>query len=245
MNNYTVYIHTNNENGLKYVGITSRQPEARWRGGHGYRKQSVFWNAIVKYGWDNFTHEIVATGLTEEEAWQLEKALILKYDTTNRYKGYNRSTGGESGAKGVEKTEKNKKATSAALKRLWSDEGFKARHRTATQAMNKLPEIRRKRSEHQKGRTLSEETRRKISESKTGVQIGPFTEEHKKRLRKHHSGGAEKKPVLCVETGEVFSCIKEAESKTGINKKQISNCCRQIPHYNTAGGYTWKFAEVV
>lgn len=58
------------------------------------------------------------------------------------------------------------------------------------------------------------------------------------------SGGAEKKPVLCVETGEVFSCIKEAANQTGINKKQISNCCRGVPHYNTAGGYTWRFAKV-
>lgn len=244
MSNYTVYIHTNTANGMKYVGITSKRPEERWQGGHGYRKQAVFWNAIVKYGWDNFTHEIVATGLTDEAAWKLEQALISKYDTTNRKHGYNRSVGGECGAKGVGRSEKNKKATSAALKRLWSDEAFKERRKAATREMNKSPEIRKKRSESQKGRTLSEETRRKISEAKTGVQIGPFTEEHKRRMKENHGGGAEKKPVLCVETGEVFSCIKEAANQTGINKKQISNCCRGVPHYNTAGGYTWRFAKV-
>ena len=81
MSNYTVYIHTNTANGMKYVGITSKRPEERWQGGHGYRKQAVFWNAIVKYGWDNFTHEIVATRLTDEAAWKLEQALISKLGT--------------------------------------------------------------------------------------------------------------------------------------------------------------------
>lgn len=245
MSNYTVYIHTNNANGLKYVGITSRKPEERWQGGHGYRKQAVFWNAIVKYGWNNFTHEIVAAGLTAEAAWELEKALIARYNTTNRRCGYNRSVGGESGANGVEKTERNKAATSAALKRLWSNPDFRERHSKRTTEFDKLPETRAMRSASQIGRVMTEETRRKISNAKQGHKLGPFTEEHIQKLRDNHGGGAEKKPVLCVETGEVFTCINEAASKTGINKKQISNCCRCVPHFNTAGGYKWKFAEVV
>ena len=93
MKNYSVYVHTNRANGFRYVGITAQKPEARWQGGHGYQKQAVFWNAIVKYGWDNFDHDIIAAGLSAEEAWTLEKELIERYNTTDRKHGYNRSSG--------------------------------------------------------------------------------------------------------------------------------------------------------
>lgn len=92
-NNYTVYIHTNKVNNKKYIGITSRTPEERWMSnGLGYRGQG-FYNAINKYGWDSFKHEIVATGLTKDEACLMEMNLISEYNTNEN--GYNQSLGGE------------------------------------------------------------------------------------------------------------------------------------------------------
>ena len=74
-NTWTVYIHTCNVNQKSYVGITSKPPNIRWKNGEGYKTQ-VFYRAIQKYGWDNFTHKIIATNLTEQEAKQvLEKML--------------------------------------------------------------------------------------------------------------------------------------------------------------------------
>ena len=72
---WTVYIHTNNINGKKYVGITSRDVKLRWQNGLGYKK-CYFANAIQKYGWDNFSHEIVYENLSKEEAFLKEKELI-------------------------------------------------------------------------------------------------------------------------------------------------------------------------
>lgn len=48
---FFVYVHTNKINNKKYVGITSKErPELRWgKNGYGYAN-SVFYNAIVKYG---------------------------------------------------------------------------------------------------------------------------------------------------------------------------------------------------
>ena len=81
--NYYVYIHTNKINGKRYVGQSRQAPIKRWHiNGTGYKPKknnvSRFWNAIEKYGWDNFEHEIIASNLTLKEANQFETLLITK-----------------------------------------------------------------------------------------------------------------------------------------------------------------------
>ena len=88
----------------------------------------------------------------------------------------------------------------------------------------------------------SEESKRLMSEHRKGKGLHSFSEEHRRNMRKHHAGGADKKSVMCVETGVVYESINDAARKTGINKKMISGCCRKVPHYNTAKGYHWQFA---
>lgn len=122
MSNYSVYIHTNKLNGKRYVGITCQKPEYRWNNGNGY-KNCHFRHAIDKYGWDSFEHEIVAEGLTKDEACQLEVELIAKYNTTDRAFGYNRSTGGEHTFAGTEYTEERReKVRKSNHTRVISDE---------------------------------------------------------------------------------------------------------------------------
>ena len=65
---YTVYQHKNKINGKNYFGITSKNPEERWKKGEGYKSSPHFYLAIKKYGWDNFEHNILFEGLTKEEA---------------------------------------------------------------------------------------------------------------------------------------------------------------------------------
>lgn len=89
---WTAYVHTNKINGKTYVGITRCSVEDRWKNGRGYSTQP-FYRAIQKYGWDNFTHEIVASGLTRDEAESLEIELIEKLDSTMDGHGYNVSRG--------------------------------------------------------------------------------------------------------------------------------------------------------
>lgn len=95
--NYCVYMHINKINNKKYIGITGRKPEKRWLHGNGYKGSTYFWNAIQKYGWDNFDHEILYVGLTKNEAEQYEINLIKQYDTTNDDYGYNIRYGGSCG----------------------------------------------------------------------------------------------------------------------------------------------------
>lgn len=97
---YTVYMHEHRENGKKYIGITCQNVYERWGNGKCYKQASYFRNAIDKYGWDMFRHEILYTDLAYEEACRLEMELIAKYRTNEREFGYNNSIGGEKGALG-------------------------------------------------------------------------------------------------------------------------------------------------
>lgn len=91
---FTVYLHRNKLNGKVYVGITSKSPKRRWKNGNGYCDQSLFWNAIKKYGWESFDHEILYENLTQMEAESLEQQLIAKYRSNDREYGYNLANGG-------------------------------------------------------------------------------------------------------------------------------------------------------
>ena len=98
-NNYCVYIHKNKINGKVYIGITRTSVEKRWgKNGNGYKpyygRKNYFWNAIQKYGWDIFEHEILHKNLSKELAEKIEISLIKKYDSTNPKKGYNIQNGG-------------------------------------------------------------------------------------------------------------------------------------------------------
>ena len=39
---------------------------------------NIFFNAILKHGWEEFTHEILFTDLSKDDAEQIEKRLIKK-----------------------------------------------------------------------------------------------------------------------------------------------------------------------
>ena len=93
-NNYCIYAHISPSN-KAYIGITCQKPNRRWHGGSGYREQPKFYNAIKKYGWDNFKHIILFENLTESQACELETKLIEQYDSIKN--GYNQTNGGTIG----------------------------------------------------------------------------------------------------------------------------------------------------
>jgi hypothetical protein len=86
-------MHTNKINNKKYIGITSRKVNERWRNGNGYKENKHFWNAIEKYGWDNFSHEILIENISLKEAFKQELEFSTKYDTINPDFGYNNIVG--------------------------------------------------------------------------------------------------------------------------------------------------------
>ena len=96
---YTVYLHRNKINGKVYIGITGIEAQKRWANGRGYKtkgknQSGYFYNAIKKYGWENFDHEILYSGLTKQQAEEKEIELIRQYQSCNREYGYNIESGG-------------------------------------------------------------------------------------------------------------------------------------------------------
>lgn len=130
---YIVYKHTC-PNGRAYIGITKQGLERRWRSGTHYDYNRRFFLAIVKYGWDNFKHEILESGLTYEEAKRKETEYIEKFQTSDERFGYNQTlgVGGKGYTKSLETREKislahrGKKLSPEHCRRI--SEGQKGKH---------------------------------------------------------------------------------------------------------------------
>lgn len=204
--NYTVYIHISPSNKY-YIGITSMIPEKRWgNDGVGYKGQA-FYNAIKKYGWNNFTHEIIATNLTKEQAEQMEIKLIAKYKSVDSKYGYNVQNGGSSNGKHTEETK------------------AKIREYNRNKKLSKETKI--KISSKNKGKVLTETHKEKISKALKGDK-NPFfgkkhTEETKRKMRNAQTGSKNhnSKRVIC--NNIIFVSVKECADYYGVNDKVMRN----------------------
>ena len=94
MNNYIIYKYTSPSNKI-YIGQTNRTLQKRANHGKGYIHSSYFYAAIQKYGFENFTCEILREGLTLEEANYWERYYIQFYKSNIRKNGYNIAPGGD------------------------------------------------------------------------------------------------------------------------------------------------------
>ena len=248
LNIYTVYKHTlpkeisGKDNDMIYIGITSWKPEKRWQNGRGYYKQPHFYNAIQKYGFDNFLHEILFECLTKEEAEQKEIELISKYQSNNREFGYNIANGGNCvGTMAQETKDKISKANMGNQ--------YGKGHVLSEEHKRKISEA-MKGNQHSKGLKMTEhvkkillesrqneEVRRKISNALTGKKQ---SEEHRRKNSESHKGIGGKK-VVCIETRVVYSSIRDASKQLNLKGHHISTCCSG--NRQTCGGFHWCYAE--
>jgi group I intron endonuclease len=94
---YTIYKITNKIDGMSYIGVTRRDLKVRLKEhcglNHGYRTK--LGSAIVAHGIDSFTIDPLAKATSVDEAKELEKSYIERFDT--RKNGYNVRAGGEGG----------------------------------------------------------------------------------------------------------------------------------------------------
>jgi len=222
-NKYTVYAHINTANNKMYIGITGSKPEKRWSNGKAYKYNSYFTRAINKYAWDNFQHEIIAEHLTEHEAKNFEILLIEKLNLTNRDLGYNLTKGGES-SNGLIHSEESKEKI--RIKNSGKNNFFYGKHHTEESnqknreahlgeksvwyGKHHTEEEKRKIGEGNKGKIVSDETRKKSSISHMGKSVGTENFNSKK--------------VICIDTGIVYDFIRKATKELNLDKSGISAC---------------------
>lgn len=201
--------------------------------------------------------EIVADGLTEEEAKNFERVLIKELDTMNPEHGYNLTSGGEmvpgyrysemarkkmsEKKQGVFDGEKNPmygKHQSEETRRKISEKAKGRPSKMKGKHLNLSPEQKKHASEIRKGKghPMPESAKKKLSEQRKGV---PKSEESKKKLSETKRNQA--KEIYCVELDRVFRSMADAQDELNISLCTLSKCCTK--HNNTAGGYHWKFYE--
>ena len=223
---YIVYCHTNKINNKRYIGITSRKPERRWKNGEGYYHNQHFYSAIKKYGWHNFMHEILYCDLNKEDAWEIEKNLIKEYDTTNPEKGYNLGTGGEHGAEGSKRTAEQNKRKSKQMK-----------------VVMKNPDVIEKIKKNRIGMKFTDEHIENLRKSHIGKSPSnkgvPMTEKQKAVLRERKIDKMKK--VYCIETDMIYESIAEAARVLNVRPGNVQGVCEG--KRNHTGGYHFRYAD--
>ena len=223
MENYIIYKHTNKINGKVYIGQTCQDPETRYgSNGVGYRMCPYFYHAILKYGWENFDHEILFKNLSKEEANKIEIETIEKYNSRNPIFGYNLRKGGDGftteDSKALWANPEYRKTISEANKAVWANEEYHNKRSALYKEQWKDPEKRERRSKQAVKRWANEEFHEKA---------------HKAVL------SACATSVRCIETGEVFNAIVDACNKYNIHH---SNLVRAIRKGCRSGGVHWEYA---
>ena len=211
---YKVYKHTNKTNGKMYIGITGQKSvNSRWHRGEGYKECNVFYNAIKKYGWDGFDHEILFDGLTKEEAEAKEVELIALYHSNDGKHGYNVENGGHVNKYTEEQKEQMRQRN---LGKKHSEE-----------TKRKMSEVHKGMStQWLTGRKASDETRQKMSQSQSRTNNG-----RAKTVYQYKLDGS------FVEKYDYMDLIKDALNIT--STAHISQCCNG--KRKKAHGFMWSY----
>ena len=213
-----------------YIGITQQNPEARWQNGKGYKTNGHFYNAIKKYGWNNITHEIVADGLTQKQAEEIERKLIFQFKSYDKRRGYNMALGGH--ALSVESRKKIGQTRRARGYTSW------------TLGKHLTEETKAKISKANTGRTfsLSAEAKKNIAMAKTGDKNPNYGKAMPESLKRKLISINSKSVIQMTNDAEIeYKSAKDAETMTGVASCNITRACKGQRH--TAGGFRWRYAQ--
>ena len=172
-----IYKVTNKVNGKIYIGQTVRTLEQRkWQhldaAKHGCKTH--FYNAIRKYGEDNFVFEVIDEASSIQELNALERYYIAKFNCIKE--GYNMVDGGNNNVMFLDKV--------------------KQKHLESMRSAETRAKISKSMKEYRKEHPWTEEQKRKFAKSKYGNKNfagHKLTREHIEALNKSHY-----KKVYCI-----------------------------------------------
>lgn len=205
------------------------------------------YNAIQKYGWDNFDHIIFAENLEEQEAKHIEILLIALYKSNVRRwgkesEGYNETDGGD-GSLGFKHTENTKiylsTLHSIPIVQLDLQGTFIAEHSSMINASKTI-------GCHVSGisdccNNILNTYCGYIWALKSDYETGNYSIVKKMKERKPLKGVAVEQYDINGKLVDKYMSIASAARKNNINRSSIRDCCRG--KQKTAGGFIWKCAD--
>lgn len=214
-----IYIATNTVNTKQYVGQSTKYPHEHRGRIHEHRlanRKYLFHKAIRKYGFDNFTWEVIHyPGASQDALNAIERWHIAKLGSLVP-NGYNLETGGKSGGK--LSPEARAKISASHKGKTLSKE-----HRAKVSKVHKgkiiSPETRAKMSDAKRGKSPSPEHRAKISDARRGKPLSP---EHRAKISEGLRG--DKHPLY----GKTHS----SESRAKMSESQRNRRRREKNHPN-------------
>lgn len=224
-----IYKITNSVNDKSYIGFSCNEPiQGRIKDHLSGKGNQLIASAILKYGRDAFEYKILEANVFDAFLPDLEMYYIAKFNTVAP-SGYNLTHGGEGFGTPSEIVRRKISVANKGKKR----EPFSAEHR------HKL-------SEANKGKRLSAQTRRKMSESRRGEKHWNFgnpkgrrhSAETRRKISEAHKGkpkSTEMRHKLSeTKTGKPLSaahCARISESKSG---EKNPNFGKRHPDYTSA-----------
>lgn len=214
-----IYCIENLINGKKYIG-QSVDIQSRWvkhkselkNNSHDNDYLQKSWN---KYGEDNFKFYVMEF-CDIDRLDELEVYYIDLYETLNRDKGYNLTSGGSY----------NKRYSfETRLKMSQAQIG----HTVSAESRMKISKNHADCSGNNNGmygKKHTDEAKRKISEANKG----------RISFRRNRTN------VYCIELGKVFNDSTEAGKELNIDSSAVLKCCRG--ERKTCGGYHWEFINL-
>lgn len=186
------------------------------------------YNAIRKYGWDNFEYGIICNCSSIQELNQKETEYIIKYDT---YKsGYNMGLGGDNNV-------------------MFSEE-IKTKHSNIMNTKDVRNKISKTMKKFRQEKGFSKETRDKISEKLKGNEH--FKGKHHKLESIQKISQSKYKKVACRNNliSLTFDSVKQASlwwKNNGNPLKRLNSIANEIKKSNDNNieikGLSWKYLE--
>lgn len=210
-----IYILKDRLDGMEYIGQTCHSLEKRL--GDGYKPGTRIREAIDRDGIENFDKEILEDGLTDEQADEREQYYIRTRNTI-----WPNGLNLESGGKHSKVNEVSKRKISETLT------GHEVNNEMKEKISNSLKEYFKNHNSPMLGKSHTEETRQKISQSLQG-KIYPS---HRKRVLQFTKDGQ-----FIAE----YPSQTEASLQSGVSQGNIGMCCRG--ERKSAGKYIWSFAD--
>lgn len=226
MNTWTIYMYTF-PNGKRYIGKTKRRLSQRqgntstWSG---YRRCTLLWKAIQKYGVENILQDIIIKEpMEDKKACEIEMYYIELYKTSvkkygTKY-GYNLTAGGD-GVTNIAYSDDEYHRHAEQMRQ----NGLNHRNKPLSEEhKKKLSEAKRGSRHHMYGKHLSDETKERIGKANSKENM---TEE----TRRKRSESKKKKVVATPNESNVhivFNSVEEAAEHFNTSPSVITRWCRK------------------